>query len=447
MKDRASRKIIHSCVLLAILGCMPAMGRLTWVDCVRMLAILVVLAVPLVRQRRSVFEGESLPGGPTILALGVAFIVTQFDPVILNLALLQPLAGLSYVSVVTSLLGLAAGLMAIVTFPESLRWSRLSLLDLVCILVVAGIAILTVVSRVLAGSPTTQSEVLVTLKVISLGGWWIAVTRAYGDGHWTGGHPVLGKWVGPLLLSLILILPTAAYGGYRLWAVVHSVAQGREAFEAGQWDRVKEYFETVSSANLTVGYAGAREGFLADPTVQQKVADVYLASEQWSEAADLYERVLENGPNPAVHDALGLAYVRLRDARSMGELTDRLNQLPALDVKAFDDVMFLGDVMFSRQTYGSAHDFYKAAADIRPDDAEARFKVGRAWFEQGYAKHAIRQFQRSVKLDPGFAEAHYHIGVCLEVMGDTAAAISIYEKAVNLKPDHLDAKRALGRLR
>ena len=93
---------------------------------------------------------------------------------------------------------------------------------------------------------------------------------------------------------------------------------------------------------------------------------------------------------------------------------------------AFDDLMFVGDVQFSRKHYGSAHDFYITAAEVRPDDAYSRFKVGRAWFEQGYAKYAIRQFHRAIKLDPGFAEARYHIGLCLEV---------------------LDGKKALKRLR
>jgi tetratricopeptide (TPR) repeat protein len=447
MKDRTSKQLIHACVILAILSCLSSIGKLTWVECIRLLVILIVLALLVVRHGRSVIGGRPLPGASAILALGLAFTVTQFDPAMSGIAQQQPLPRLSLVSVVTTLLGIIAGLTAILALGSSLKWTCLSLLDKVVLLVVAGVVILTIVSRNLVGASATWEDALVVLRLISFAGWWISITRAYGDVSWPESHPILGRWLGPLVVALVVILPTVVYGGYRLSAVIYHVAQGQDAFKAGQWNQVKEHFETASALNVTVDLAGAREGYLADPAVLQKIGDVYLSEESWSDAAAAYERVLEEGPNWVVQDALGLAYLRLGDKRSFLELARRLNHLPLAAAKAYDDLMFVGDVQFSLEHYGSAHDFYVAAAELRPEDAHARFKVGRAWFEQGDAEHAIRQFHGAIKLDPGFADAYYYIGSCMAAMGDTVAAISWYEQTVDLVPDHPAARKAVKRLR
>ena len=58
MKNRVGKQVIHMCVLLAILSCLPSIGTLTWVECIRVLVILLVLTVLVIRHSRSVIRGH-----------------------------------------------------------------------------------------------------------------------------------------------------------------------------------------------------------------------------------------------------------------------------------------------------------------------------------------------------------------------------------------------------
>ena len=55
--------------------------------------------------------------------------------------------------------------------------------------------------------------------------------------------------------------------------------------------------------------------------------------------------------------------------------------------------------------------YIKQAIRIDPDDADAHYGLGLAYFTLGMDKEAIGSFKQAIRIDPDFAEAHYNLGV------------------------------------
>ena len=179
---------------------------------------------------------------------------------------------------------------------------------------------------------------------------------------------------------------------------------------------------------------------------ERKAGDIYLMAERWWEAIGAYERVLERRPSRPDQDRLGLAYLRVRHVVGFQTLTNRYAYLPEVSAQTFDEHIFVGNVQFGRMQYGSALEYYRAAAQIQSANAYARYKVGRSLFELGQIEQADQAFRRAIDLHPTFSDACFRLGLCLEAKQDEVGALAQFEKAVSLLPTHLDGRRAADRL-
>ncbi len=476
MSKPTTQWFTHLSVLVTILISLVSIDLLSWTECLRLLLVSVALGVLVKRHWAGVVTNGTLtPSASVILAITVAFIVTQFDASTAGIHYRVPQSRLNPLYEVSTLAGLLSGLIAAVAYRESLIWARLTTLDRIVLVTVIGAAILALLSRAAVGVPTGWDTYLAVVKVLSYAGWWVAITRVYGDDAWRPSLPVwLGRWVGPALALAVLWLPTIVYGGYRTVGVMTHLADGQAAYERDAWDEARRHYEAADRLNETVDLGYARDRYLSDLAVLQfrlghdkeaqsllgrltratldrtdaerKSGDVYLAAERWANAARSYERVLEKGRNRNVQDALGVAYWRLGDSRNFLELANRFAYLPNIEAKTFDEWIFLGNIQFYRDQFGSALEHYRKAADLQPDDAYAEYKVGRALFEQGQVLQAAIQYRRATELEPDFADAHYRIGLCLQAGGDTTGALAKYKETIALLPNHLEGKLAVERL-
>ena len=77
--------------------------------------------------------------------------------------------------------------------------------------------------------------------------------------------------------------------------------------------------------------------------------------------------------------------------------------------------------------------------------ADAHYNLGVAFYQQGRAVEAIRQFQEVIRLKPDHAQAHNNLGAALGLQGQTDEAIRQFQEAVRLKPDYAEARKNLER--
>lgn len=106
-----------------------------------------------------------------------------------------------------------------------------------------------------------------------------------------------------------------------------------------------------------------------------------------------------------------------------------------------------GDVFLQSKQLDEAVAQFKHAVRIKPNWAEAYFKLGEAYSatpltDRSYSekhKAALNAFEQASRLKPEWAEAHYEVG--RKSSGDVA--IESYKKAIRLKPELTAAHEAL----
>ena len=76
---------------------------------------------------------------------------------------------------------------------------------------------------------------------------------------------------------------------------------------------------------------------------------------------------------------------------------------------------------------------YEKEVRLKPDDAEARSRLGAACSVLGRWEEAQREFKEAVRLKPEDARAHYGLGVAYLALGNQGGALHQYDILKNLQ--------------
>lgn len=127
-----------------------------------------------------------------------------------------------------------------------------------------------------------------------------------------------------------------------------------------------------------------------------------------SAAQGHFRRAIELDPN------FGLAYARLSYALVISAI-----YFEADDLRAVLD---------------EALDLARIAARLEPDDAVARFALGRVHLARGEYDRSIADLKAAIELNPGMAQAHCGLGDSLAYSGHLDTAMACFEEAVRISP-------------
>jgi tetratricopeptide (TPR) repeat protein len=136
--------------------------------------------------------------------------------------------------------------------------------------------------------------------------------------------------------------------------------------------------------------------------------------------------------NPKSADAAYLlAYIAFREdkpAESLRLFSDaaKLKAPTANDltIAALDYVLL--------NSYSDAAHYLELSLKMNPDDAEARYHLGRVRYQQNQFDLAIAAFQEVIRHDPGNVKAFDNLGLSLEAKNQVEAATAAYQKAIEL---------------
>jgi len=81
-----------------------------------------------------------------------------------------------------------------------------------------------------------------------------------------------------------------------------------------------------------------------------------------------------------------------------------------------------------------ALDLARTAARLDPDDATARFALGRVYLARGNYARSIAELGSAIELNPVMAQAHCGLGDSLAYSGDLDVAMECFEEAVRISP-------------
>lgn len=87
---------------------------------------------------------------------------------------------------------------------------------------------------------------------------------------------------------------------------------------------------------------------------------------------------------------------------------------------------------------------FTRSLEVTPDNAHARYNLGRALLKQGRRAEALVQLERSVALNPRDEHALNDLGIALSQMGRRTEAIAMFRRAILIDPSYADPYLNLG---
>jgi tetratricopeptide (TPR) repeat protein len=143
-----------------------------------------------------------------------------------------------------------------------------------------------------------------------------------------------------------------------------------------------------------------------------------------------------------------LGYILFREGNpklSLAEYTEgqRYRKLGALDLEV------IGSDYFLMEDYAAADQWLTKSVELAPGDANAKYYLGRAKYNQKRFADAARIFTECLKLEPRNAKAADYLGLSYEALGRTDDALAAYRSAIALDagaPSNPDAYLDLGTL-
>jgi DNA-binding SARP family transcriptional activator/Tfp pilus assembly protein PilF len=133
-----------------------------------------------------------------------------------------------------------------------------------------------------------------------------------------------------------------------------------------------------------------------------------FSAETNQKAQKHFERAIELDPN------FGLAYARLSYALVISAIYFEADDVPGLMDRALELAI--------------------NAARLEPDDAVARFALGRVHLARGEYDRSIQNLRIAIELNPGMAQAHCGLGDSMAYSGQLDDAIGCFEEAVRISP-------------
>lgn len=104
----------------------------------------------------------------------------------------------------------------------------------------------------------------------------------------------------------------------------------------------------------------------------------------------------------------------------------------------------LGKALAESGAPREAIDQYQVALKLEPGWAHVSYNLGNALSDLGRVAEAAAQYQEAIRLNPAYVKAHYNLGNALVQLGQREGALAAYRRAVELRPDYIEARDNLG---
>jgi protein O-mannosyl-transferase len=118
----------------------------------------------------------------------------------------------------------------------------------------------------------------------------------------------------------------------------------------------------------------------------------------------------------------------------------------SVDHSSFLAHQFLGAAFFESGKSEEAIKQFRRTLEINPDYVSAYVGLGNTLLMRGDITQSIQFYRQALKIDPDLPEAHYNLARALATLGDTDKAINQYNDALKLDPAHADTHNNLGLL-
>jgi tetratricopeptide (TPR) repeat protein len=479
----SSFKITHYCLLFLLLGALCNALLLNWHEYLR-LVIICVGSVLLYRMhcRTRNDDIDYCVYWSRILALVFMFIITQFDPATNALNVFVSQVRFNWFFIFSSLLILIIFLGNASFLFKNLKRKEFNIVDIWVLSVITGVLLIYNVAIYIFKVPLILSDILASnIKVFSYVILWAVMTRTYAQTDYTIKEKyrdtlsILSKYI---IVFMVLI---SCIGAYRVGLGVYYLRVGDQAYHMGQTEAALVAYERVAELqslgqmirveNRAYLYIlrgdvksgdephfvqlveGIRSSTSDVASVQLKLGNIFYKAGLFEKASVQYERYL-SAPTGKKEDTvlskLGICYVRLGKEvhwRRLVTLAERFGVVPKMEASNYQEALNLGKVNTFIGKHDAAIAEFENAIAFEPDDPMVHYLLGRTLLSAGFVPKALIYFEMLIEKSTNIADVYYLAGKCYEKQGQKELAREHYRKTVALLANHLDAWKALQRMR
>jgi Flp pilus assembly protein TadD len=112
-------------------------------------------------------------------------------------------------------------------------------------------------------------------------------------------------------------------------------------------------------------------------------------------------------------------------------------------MRVASDLYKSGRASFDTGDPKEAIKFYLQSIEVQPDSADVHLSLAYAYFKLSKSQDAIKSFKQAIKLDPKSAESHYGLGLLYYTLKRIPDAASEFKKATSVIPDMAKAHYGL----
>ncbi|MEK6607580.1 MAG: tetratricopeptide repeat protein [Myxococcota bacterium] len=222
------------------------------------------------------------------------------------------------------------------------------------------------------------------------------------------------------------------------------LAQGREAYQAGELDRAEPLLREASG-----------KGAFAD--VQNMLGVIYHRRGRYEAAQGCFEEALRM--NAAYTDAalnLAVTYNELGKydeakrvyEQALGRAKDSPHHLDSFARGKIANLhAAVGDAYLSVSMLEEASREYRLALDLSPSFADLRTRLASTYRDMGRLEDAVVEFDRVRKQNPNYVPARLHLGLTLYALDKKDEAAREWQEVLKIDPENRSARTYLHMVR
>ncbi len=240
-------------------------------------------------------------------------------------------------------------------------------------------------------------------------------------------------------LMLALIYSTVGYRERAISAYREALKNAMPESRLMVMQKLGEYLQsTGDTSGAQTIFMAARNAYPGSPGPIMSLASIYLDSGKASDALALLDPICTDPKTAAV----GALYLNGKACQSLGKTTRAAELLRAAISRQsdFSDAYHtLGSILCNQARQQEGIPLLENAVKLNPNSGAIMYSLASAYFNdvtrQDHLSLARTTFEATLDRDPQNEWAHYYYGLTLEQQSNFAAAIREYERTLEINPD------------
>ncbi len=176
----------------------------------------------------------------------------------------------------------------------------------------------------------------------------------------------------------------------------------------------------------------------------QKLANLYLKTNQLAKAKDIYDKVLlKNKVTADIMHQYAILSSSLCDTDTAEKMLKKALRMQPNLAKAHKD---LGIIYLNKRLFDYAEEEFKTAIELAPDDFEILFEYGNFYYSLSKNNEAEKYYLKALEIDPKNVLVLTFLGLNKLIMNQLPEAKEYIMKAVEIEPNHEYVQFCVGRI-